>query len=177
MLKIPLIKEYLFEVVEKNEENLKIIDCLINNKITDEKIAESTNIKINTVRKILYKLYDSHLATYERNKDKETNWFTYTWTFDNENIVSELSFRHETKISKLEDILESEENNSFYICPKDENRFDFAVALQNKFKCPNCSTELNWHDNEYRISIIKEKIDASISEFNDFEKLIKNLKT
>ena len=55
----------------------EIIDCLKNGYTTDEEISEKTNCKLNIVRKILYKLYDMRLASYKRDKDKETQWYTY----------------------------------------------------------------------------------------------------
>ena len=67
----------------------EIIDCLKNGYTTDEEISEKTNCKLNIVRKILYKLYDMRLASYKRDKDKETQWYTYDWRF-NENEYKKL---------------------------------------------------------------------------------------
>ena len=62
MLNDPIIRDLLLEIVE-DEENLNIIQCLIDGISTDEEIAEKTGIRLNIVRKILYKLYDEGLAT------------------------------------------------------------------------------------------------------------------
>jgi transcription initiation factor TFIIE subunit alpha len=51
----------------------------IKDKPSDAAIAEETEIKLNTVRKILYKLYDARVASYKRSKDPETNWEIYNW--------------------------------------------------------------------------------------------------
>ena len=76
MIDDPLVKSLLTNVVE-DESNLPIVQALIDGVETDEAIAEKTEIKLNIVRKILYKLYDMGLATYKRSKDPETQWFTY----------------------------------------------------------------------------------------------------
>lgn len=57
MIDDPLVKTLLTSVVE-DESNLAIVQALIEGVETDEAIAEKTGIKLNIVRKILYKLYD-----------------------------------------------------------------------------------------------------------------------
>ena len=69
MLNDSIICDLLLEIVE-DEENLNIIQCLIDGISTDEEIAEKTGIRLNIVRKVLYKLYDEGLASYRRDKDK-----------------------------------------------------------------------------------------------------------
>ena len=46
---------------------------------TDEVIATGAAMKLNAVRKVLYKLYDTRLATFRRIRDRETGWFIYFW--------------------------------------------------------------------------------------------------
>ena len=78
ILKDPLTKSLIIDVIE-DEENLPIVQALIKGVKTDEEIAEKTQIRLNIVRKVLYKLYDAKLASYKRSKDPETQWFTYAW--------------------------------------------------------------------------------------------------
>ena len=54
MIDDPLVKTLLTNVAE-DESNLPIIQALIDGIETDEEIAEKTGIKLNIVRKILYK--------------------------------------------------------------------------------------------------------------------------
>lgn len=73
MIDDPLVKSLLTNVVE-DESNLPIVQALIDGVETDEAIAEKTEIKLNIVRKILYKLYDMGLATYKKkNKTRKHN--------------------------------------------------------------------------------------------------------
>ena len=85
MIDDPLVKTLLTNVVE-DESNLAIVEALLNGIETDEEIANKTGIKLNIVRKILYRLYDMGLASYKRSKDPETQWFTYSWKFEKEEI-------------------------------------------------------------------------------------------
>jgi transcription initiation factor TFIIE subunit alpha len=45
----------------------------LNGKNTDDEIAEETEIRLNIVRRILYKLYDAGVASYKRSKDSRNS--------------------------------------------------------------------------------------------------------
>lgn len=52
------------------EEAIKLIENLKNlDEITDDEIANKTGIRLNSVRKILYKLYDHSLVSLRRTRD------------------------------------------------------------------------------------------------------------
>ena len=78
MLNDGVVKSLIMNIIE-DEKNFPIVEALSKGVETDEEIAEKTGIKLNVVRKILYRLYDLGLASYKRSKDPETQWFTYTW--------------------------------------------------------------------------------------------------
>src|SRR4030067_3527738 len=62
------------------EEAVKLIETLKGNEeTTDEEIATKTGIRLNTVRKILYKLYDHSLVSLRRTRDPKTGWFIFHW--------------------------------------------------------------------------------------------------
>ncbi|MCL2156986.1 MAG: transcription factor E [Methanobrevibacter sp.] len=157
MLNDPLVQELLNSVV-KDEENLKIVECLLNGTDKDEEIAEKTEIKLNIVRKILYKLYDAGLASYKRSKDPETQWYTYSWEFDSDEVSNQIESNSKNMIEKLEMLLEYEENNMFFVCPENHSRFDFDEAADKAFLCPTCGDEIKFEDNKEIIKEIKEKI-------------------
>src|SRR5438105_15152300 len=46
---------------------------------TDDVIATQANVRLNTARKVLYKLYDHALVTCQRSRDEETGRFCYQW--------------------------------------------------------------------------------------------------
>ena len=138
----------------------EIIDCLKNGYSTDEEISEKISCKLNIVRKILYKLYDMRLASYKRDKDKETQWYTYDWKF-NEGEYKKLEFNlASSELKRLNDELDYEENNMFFVCPFGHYRLDFEDASTVEFLCPDCDVDLEFDDNQEKIDRIKEEIRA-----------------
>ena len=167
MLEDPLVKTLLTNVVE-DENNLAIVEALSDGVETDEEIANKTGIKLNIVRKILYKLYDLGLASYKRSKDPETQWFTYTWKFEEEEVINHIIKDSEEYLKMLNDELEREENNMFFICPQGHVRLDFDDASDYEFLFPVCGEELEFQDNADTIKQIKEDIKMVESNFKSF---------
>ena len=63
-----------------NEEAVKVMNVLKGaDEITDDEIANKTGIRLNSVRKILYKLYDNSLVALRRSRDESTGWFIFHW--------------------------------------------------------------------------------------------------
>ena len=71
---------------------------------------------------------------------------------------------------QLNDELEHEENNMFFVCPQDHVRFDFDTASDYEFLCPVCMEELEFQDNNDHIKQLKEDIKMVESNFNSFNK-------
>lgn len=138
----------------------EIIACLKDGYSTDEGISEKISCKLNIVRKILYKLYDMRLASYKRDKDKETQWYTYDWKF-NEDEYKKLEFNlASSELKRLNEELEYEENNMFFVCPFGHYRLDFEDASTVEFLCPECDVDLEFDDNQEKIDKKKEEIRA-----------------
>lgn len=143
----------------------EIIACLKDGYTTDEEISEKISCKLNIVRKILYKLYDMRLASYKRDKDKETQWYTYDWRF-NEGEYKKLEFNlASSELKRLNSELEYEENNMFFVCPNGHYRLDFEDASTVEFLCPECDLDLEFEDNH-------EKIDRKKAEIKALEEII-----
>ena len=138
----------------------EIIDCLKNGYSTDEEISEKISCKLNIVRKILYKLYDMRLASYKRDKDKETQWYTYDWKFNDGEYKKLESNLASSELKRLNDELDYEENNMFFVCPFGHYRLDFEDASTVEFLCPECDVDLEFDDNQEKINRIKEEIRA-----------------
>ena len=138
----------------------EIIACLQDGYSTDEEISEKISCKLNIVRKILYKLYDMRLASYKRDKDKETQWYTYDWTF-NDAEYKKLEFDlASSELKRLNEELDYEVNNMFFVCPYGHYRLDFEDASTVEFLCPECDVDLEFDDNQEKINRIKEEIRA-----------------
>jgi len=159
MINDPLALELIHEVIdEEDEASISIVECLIKGKVTDEEISESSEIRLNIVRRVLYKLYDAGLASYKRSKDPETQWYTYTWKFEPSRIKNMINRRHEEIIAELKDILDYEENNMFFTCKNNDHRCSFEEASENGFICPKCNGEMEYMDNTPVIRQIKEEL-------------------
>ena len=167
MINDPLVKQLLTSIVE-DESNLPIVEALNDGIETDEEIANETGIKLNIVRKILYKLYDMGIASYKRSKDPDTQWFTYSWKFEKDEIINRIIKDSENYLAMLNEELEREENNMFFICPLGHVRLDFDEASDYEFLCPACGEELEFQDNAETIEQIKEDIKMVESNFNSF---------
>ena len=167
MIDDPLVKTLLINIVE-DESNLPIVEALNDGIETDEEIANKTGIKLNIVRKILYRLYDMGLASYKRSKDPETQWFTYSWKFEKEEVINRIIKDSEKYLKMLNEELDREENNMFFICPQGHVRLDFDESSDYEFICPACGEELEFQDNTETIEQIKEDIKMVESNFNSF---------
>lgn len=172
MINNQLVKTLLTTIVE-DEDNLPIVEALDEGIETDEDIAEKTGIRLNIVRKILYKLYDMGLASYKRSKDPETQWYTYTWKYEEEEVYKKVIKEEEAKLEMLNNALETEENNMFFVCPQQHVRLDFDISSEYDFLCPECGEELKFFDNTDYLKQIKQYIKDCEKEFKNFKKELK----
>src|SRR5437899_11182271 len=60
------------------EEAISVVKALAQaGTTTDDAIATQANVRLNTARKVLYKLYDHALVTCHRSRDEKTGWCIY----------------------------------------------------------------------------------------------------
>jgi transcription initiation factor TFIIE subunit alpha len=153
------VQEMLIDVTEDEENSIPIIQCLLNGKTTDEEIAEATEIRLNIVRKILYKLYDAGVASYKRSKDPETQWYIYNWRFEENKIMEIIMDQQEKYSQEISQSLEYEEENMFFVCPNG-CRYNFDEASEHNFTCPECDCRMEFQDNSTIIHELKELKDS-----------------
>ena len=73
------------------DEYLKVARSLLKSEdATDEEIASSTGLRINTVRKVLYDLFGKSLITGIRVKDERKEWFVYRWRTRREDTLNDM---------------------------------------------------------------------------------------
>ncbi|MFX1366800.1 MAG: transcription factor [Promethearchaeota archaeon] len=122
---------------------------------------DSEILKLNTVRKTLYKLYSEKLAQFRRIRDKSTGWFIYYWWHEFD-LLEEILLEKKSLIeSKLRDRLQFEQNNYFFICRNCQEsniKYNFDEAFELNFRCPNCGNPLEAQDNQEIIEFLKNKI-------------------
>ncbi len=150
----------IFEFLEEllGEGGVEVASTIYDNEFTDEEISKETGIRVNTVRKVLYRLYDNRLASYRRTRDKKTGWFIYYWRMDL-NKASEIMQNLEREyLQKLLQRLEDERSNMFFRCDNGCDKVAFDIASEYHFKCPGCSGTLSYFDNGTIIQDLEEQV-------------------
>ncbi|MBY9015512.1 MAG: transcription factor [Candidatus Lokiarchaeota archaeon] len=141
-------------------ENIKVRIKNLNPEIGFEEDGVEV-LKLNTVRKTLYKLYSGKLAQFRRIRDKSTGWFIYYWWHEFDLFEEILMEKKRLIETKLRERLKFEENNYFFVCKNCQDstlKFNFDTAFELNFKCPNCGGPLEAQDNQEMIQFLKEKI-------------------
>jgi transcription initiation factor TFIIE subunit alpha len=143
------------------EEAVKLIDILKNSsEITDDEIANKTGIRLNSVRKILYKLYDHSLVGLRRTRDPQTGWFIFHWKLQPDQLEGFILSQKRRVLEKLALRLEYEKNHDFYYCDTPGCRkIPFEEAVEIVFKCPTCSKPLMHYDNDKIIQVTAKKVE------------------
>ena len=124
---------------------------------------DSEILKLNTVRKTLYKLYSEKLAQFRRIRDKSTGWFIYYWWHEFDLLEEILLEKKSLNENKLRDRLQFEQNNYFFICKNCQEsniKHNFDEAFELNFRCPECGNPLEAQDNQSIIEYLKIKIGA-----------------
>jgi transcription initiation factor TFIIE subunit alpha len=149
-------RAYLNKLV--GEEGLRIVECIPEEEITDERLAELTGISLNTVRRTLYLLYEHRLAIYRRKRDPDSGWLTYLWQLCPENFDKALQSEAKRLLRKLEERLAYEKENIFYACTEGCARFIFDEASDANFVCPFCQGSLEYMENAKVVEAIERQI-------------------
>jgi transcription initiation factor TFIIE subunit alpha len=157
MLQEPLVQEFIHGITKDTENSISIINCLLEGKLTDEEISEKIELRLNIVRRILYKLYDAGIASYKRSKDPETQWYTYSWKFDTEKVIETISENYKQSSKEIEESLAYEEENMFFSC-LNGCRYNFEEASELNFMCPECDSPLEYQDNSSLIDELKDQM-------------------
>ena len=144
-----------------DEEAVKVIDILKNSgEVTDDEIANKTGIRLNSVRKILYKLYDHSLVAMRRTRDENTGWFIFHWKLQPDQLEGCIINQKKRVLEKLKIRLEYEKNHDFYYCfTPGCKKIPFEEAMEVVFKCPQCGKPLVHYDNTKLIQVLNKKIE------------------
>ncbi|MDG6221894.1 MAG: transcription factor [Candidatus Bathyarchaeota archaeon] len=142
------------------EDAVQIINALKGvNETTDDEIAAQTEIRLNTVRKILYKLYDHSLVGLRRSRDKTTGWFIFHWRLQLDQLAGFILNQKRRVLEKLETRLEYENAHDFYSCSTEGcKRIPFEEAMELVFRCPTCNKLLMHFDNTELKSCLEDHI-------------------
>jgi transcription initiation factor TFIIE subunit alpha len=141
-------------------ESLKAIGEGTDETITNDcKTRFNKEIRLNTVRKILYKLYDHGLVSCTRVRDEKTGWFIFYWRLQPDQLDAFIRSRKKRALDKLKTRLQFERDHSFFTCKTDPDvRVTFEEAMESSFACAKCGNQLQSSDNSDMIMVLEDKI-------------------
>ena len=152
-----------------NEEAVKVMNVLKGaDEITDDEIANKTGIRLNSVRKILYKLYDHSLVGLRRSRDESTGWFIFHWKLQPDQLEGFILNQKRRVLEKLQIRLDYEKNHDFYYCgsPKCQ-RIPFEEAVESVFRCPSCGVPMMHFDNKHIVKALETKVEQLRKELSE----------
>ncbi len=138
----------------------KILVKTTNEDLTDERIAELSEVRLNIVRKILYILNENKLTEFQRVRDKRSGWYIYYWTETFSNLTNLLSERKDAVSEKLDIRMKFENENFFFMCNNGcTGRYIFIDAMDLNFRCANCDGGiLEEERNRKKVNFLKDTI-------------------
>jgi transcription initiation factor TFIIE subunit alpha len=143
------------------EDAVRVVEVLKGvDEVIDIEIADKTQIRLNIVRKALYRLYDHSLVALRQSRDKETGWFVFNWRLQPDQLEGFIVNQKRRILEKLELRLEYEKSHEFYTCQTPGcKRFPFAEAFELLFKCPACNKTMMHISNHGIVEILTRKIE------------------
>jgi len=142
------------------EEAVTIVNILKKkSEATDEMLANESTVRLNTVRKILYKLYDHGLVSCTRVRDEKTGWFIFYWKLQTDQLDAFIRSRKRRVLEKLKQKLDYERNHSFFVCKKcGDVRVTFEEAMESSFRCSKCGGQLESSENVSVVEFLERRI-------------------
>jgi Transcription initiation factor IIE, alpha subunit len=115
-------------------------------QMSDEEIAQKSGIRASEVRVVLNKLHSFGLATYVRNRDRNSGWYSYVWKLNNEHVPEVLALikkesAEETVVVEVPD--DGKEHYGCKVCGPTK-QFDFDQASGLMFRCDQCGQNLQF---------------------------------
>ena len=151
------------------EDAVKLIENLKNTEeTTDDELANKTGIRLNSVRKILYKLYDHSLVSLRRTRDPKTGWFIFHWRLQPDQLEGFILSQKRRVLEKLNVRLEYEKNHDFYYCNTTGcKRVPFEEAIELVFHCSTCGKPLAHVGNEKLVERLTTKVEQLRKELGE----------
>ena len=131
------------------EDAVKVVRSMASlREATDDAIANDSGVRLNIVRKVLYKLYDKTLVSCTRTRDEKTGWYIFHWKLQPDQLDAFIRSRKKRTLEKLRPRMEYEKSHNFFVCNKCDNvRLPFEEAIESAFRCPKCSGQFVDSDN------------------------------
>jgi len=142
------------------EEAVMIVGALNELGVAKEDaLAEKTGMRLNDVRKILYKLSERSLVTSRVRRDPQSGWFIYSWRLNPDQVDGYVEDQKRRVLEKLKARLEYEKDHEFYTCATPGcTRLRFEDAMTCLFRCSKCGKLLNHVDNSRITKALSRRI-------------------
>lgn len=161
---LPISEDLMTKIanVLGGEDAVKVVLAL--NKLgqaTDDELLNETGIKLNDVRKALFKLYNHSIVQCDRLRDEQTGWFIFRWRIQPDQFEGFIKNQKRKILRVLNKRLDYENNNAFFYCgTSGDRRMTFEEAMEMVFRCPDCGKKLESYDNKDIIKALSDKIEA-----------------
>ena len=151
------------------EDAVRLVEHLKNiDETTDDEIANNTGIRLNIVRKILYKLYDHSLVSLRRTRDPKTGWFIFHWKLQADQLEGFILSQKRRVLEKLNVRLDYEKNHDFFYCQTPGcKRVPFEEAVELVFQCSSCGKPLAHCENGFLVEKLSEKVEQLRKELGE----------
>lgn len=159
ILSFGLTSEFLVGVAGKDAPEVVRICLEKNGKCLDEDIeAKLKHLKITEIRSILNRLHYRGIACYNKAKNKNSGWYTYTWEIKQKRIVELIVEQQAEQLQKLEQKARFDNSHEFFLCKKSCEETPFEIAAQYEFRCPECGDMMNPIDGKKKSKEIHTQI-------------------
>ncbi|MFA5405951.1 MAG: hypothetical protein WC307_01180 [Candidatus Nanoarchaeia archaeon] len=166
------IKDFLVDRI--SDEGLALIEILFKAKkyVSEFTLAERSAIYVNTVRSLLYKLYENKIVNYNRKREKTRGWYIYSWKFNPEKLAGFLIKQLQGKRRLFNDKASSQSEDKYFYCKDCDIKLLFAEAMEYNFACPNCFKQMDVTSPNKENKAISDRI----NKLNEEIKVLRNLK-
>ncbi len=134
------------------------------------KLAEALGLEVNETRNLLYKLYNSSLASFIKKKDNKIGWYIHYWTFHEAQVGTFLLNEKKGRLELLREFVSKENKSSPFSCANACVGVDFDRAFDLSFRCPECGELMNQENNSGKVKDWEEEITALEKEVELLEK-------
>lgn len=160
LIELPFVRDYLQRIGGENAIAVMRLTVEMGNAVTDDQVAEKMGVKVTVVRAVYNRLHYWGIADYNKTRNEETGWYTYTWFLVKDKIkeavLEELNEKEEELRKKRSEL----DQFMFFVCPEGHVREPFEVAMEYDFRCPECGAELQPLD----VDAEKKKIDEQLDQ-------------
>ncbi len=107
---------------------------------SDEELSKKLKVKISDIRSTLNKMHGEGFVVYNRKRDSQTGWYSYSWSINKRSIVNWAE-----KITKEKNDIFNPSIEKYY-CKKCgvDSLVGFVTAAENEFKCSCCNKALEF---------------------------------